>query len=186
MMAIAAGVPLQESLFADLLPVPQEDAEKLKASRHAFTRRLAVAANTKKPGKNRQALSLFQDVLGEYVQLALPGLTDDAPSPLDTHEGEWTENEINVIHEAMLFHFLRLLKDSRLKQDHFDKIVEWIAEPLFTFIEDPEPFTFAACCLCAGLGPISTESMQDLLLNQDIPAIVIERQTKTRKGTRQA
>jgi hypothetical protein len=162
-MPTPAVLPQQTSLFPDLLEVSPEDARRINEERKAFVRRMAASAKEKPDRRSRAGFAMLKDMC-EAVQLPFDGFDVDEMYKL-------TEEHYEVVHEGMLFYMLRSMTDTRLSDEKLDQIEEWIAEPLYTFIGDPEPFSFAACCLCAGLPAVNTEEFQDILLTVKLPEI---------------
>lgn len=152
--------PLQVPLFTDLPEVPKQKAQHSKFDRMEFLRRITVAVKEQKNTGKNTGLSMLRDALGDMEQLSLIGLPEDEML-------NWTESDVYAIHESMLIHGLHALKDSRLSDRQFEQIIGWIAEPLLA-MEDPEPFSFAACCLCTG---VDAETMQDTLLTTIVPSL---------------
>lgn len=155
-----AQSPQQVQLFEDLPVAIKEQAQRTKADRMEFVRRMTIAAKQQKKGKSNSSLFMLRDALAGMEQMPLGGLPEDEML-------NWTDSDIYAIHEAMLIQTLHSLKDTRIGEERFDQVINWIAEPLLAK-EDPEPFSFAACCACTG---VDAETMQESLLTTIIPSL---------------
>ncbi|MHB8697767.1 MAG: hypothetical protein ACYC9J_06985 [Sulfuricaulis sp.] len=156
-----AQSPMQVPLFTDLPEAAEEQAHRPKFDRMEFVRRMTAAAKAQEKTKTNTGLSMLKEALSDMVQLTLIGLPEDEML-------NWTESDVYAIHESMLIQSLHALKDTRLGEKQFEQIIGWIAEPLLA-VEDPEPFSFAACCLCTG---VDAEMMQDSLLISIVPSLL--------------
>lgn len=176
-MPMSAVSPSQTSLFPELLEVSPEEVRRINEARKAFVCRMAAKVKETPGRHSRTGVAMLKDMCNA-VQLPFDGFDVDEIYKL-------TGEHFELVHERMLFYMLGSMKDSRLSDEKLDQIEEWIAEPLYTFMSDPEPFSFAACCLCAGLPAVSTEEFQDILLNVKLPEIREERGTRKSNKCRQ-
>lgn len=152
--------PMQGSLFMDLPEASIGQAQHSEFDHKEFLRRMTVVAKEQTKTNKNNGLSMLHAAISDMQQLSLIGLPEDEML-------NWTESDIYAIHEYMLISSLESFNDSRLSEKRIRQIVSWIAEPLFR-AADPEPFSFAACCLCTGVDP---EKMQDTLLTTIVPSL---------------
>lgn len=70
----------------------------------------------------------------------------------------WTEEEIKLLHSALLEESLRSLKQANGNLKTKAEVMRWIKKPI---VDNPEPFSFQACCLYEQVNP---ETMQENIL----------------------
>lgn len=173
--AVSRQIPLLER-FANVAVPESGDTVAAKRKALELTRGLLEKAN-RSPAHGITIRG------GDVRQLVL------FDSPDEVANFVWDEKTIIEFHEKMIFDALSSLKDSRLSVEHFKQILAWIGEPLHTLggRYDPQPFTFAACCAVAGIGPEGTERLQDMLLSDIIPKHLKEprNEAQTNKGLAQ-
>lgn len=96
------------------------------------------------------------DLLELFEQLGLPLWEEThftAPDGSSNHashdgwQGEWTEEEIYILHEEVLKRTVHVLDDNRTSQKTKESILDWISQ------DEDKPFSFRICAIVSGCDP---------------------------------
>jgi hypothetical protein len=105
------------------------------------------------------------DLLELFEKLGLPLWEDPnfpAPDGSSSHaandgwNGEWTEEEIYILHEEVLKRTVHVLDDKRTSQKTKDSILDWISK------DEDKPFSFRICAIVSGCDP---EELRDQIFD---------------------
>jgi len=168
-MAALAQIPLFFDSPAATPPANNDNVVKLK---QALLLKHVNRLIANGPQVSHIGLKILRLILGD--QQSLPFDTDTVLRGNEIRKDREviSEEETASIHENILIQSLHLLQDGRTLPKTKLEIIDWIAAPILPANElRNDPFSFQACCLCAG---VDTEEMRDQILINIVPKLNID------------
>lgn len=119
----------------------------------------------------------YMDILDRLDKILPQSLKKDLDLPVkpvtavkkpSQKSSNWTEEEIKLLHSALLEESLRAIKQANGNPQTKAEIMVWLKKPI---VDNPVPFSFQACCIYEQVNP---ETMLEQIL------YIVERNSMTK------